>query len=168
MGIVVDLGLSRYCYSEPERRIAILESLVKGGYSKRLRDVVYEENTPAARRFQDARIVDVSPKATTWLSDAKAAPIRSALTAALKKRCDDSYSWDELERLGAHNVQQLAFHLDGPNKPPRFGKTVVTIYDDVSASIIDLAASQRNWRERSVAYKLHELARAHRLIVHCA
>ncbi|MEJ7602003.1 MAG: hypothetical protein WKG01_29170, partial [Kofleriaceae bacterium] len=164
MGIVVNLGLSRFCDSEPNRCVAILEALVKGGYSKRLREVVCDESLPAVRRFRTARIVEVTMKATTWLTDAHADPIRSALSVALKKHSDDSYSWDELECLGAQDIQDLAFHLDGPTKPLSFAKTKLTIYDDVSVSVTDLAKSQRNWRAGSVAYKLHELARAHRLI----
>ncbi|MEJ7597342.1 MAG: hypothetical protein WKG01_05485 [Kofleriaceae bacterium] len=141
---------------------------MKGGYSKRLREVVCDESLPAARRFRTARIVEVTKKATTWLTDANADSIRSALTVALKKHSEDSYSWDELESLGAGDIQDLALHLDGPTRPLSFGKTDVTICDDVSVSVIDLVKSQKNWPAGSVAYKLHELARAHRLIVHSA
>jgi hypothetical protein len=160
MSLVVDLGLERFCHGEPDRRVAIVEALVKNGTSKLLREVVAED-----RGYTRARILEVTPTATTWLGDKVAAPIRADLAKALSKSSYDSYSWDELEEMGARDIQELALPFDGPRNRLL---DRIEIDADTSVRVIDLDRSERNWPKRSLAYKLHVLAKKHRLIVHSA
>jgi hypothetical protein len=98
----------------------------------------------------------------------QAAPILRDVKACYKRlgTTYDSYSWDELDEIGARNVQDLALTLDGPK--PRPGLDRVPLGPGLKLRLIDLEASYMNWPDDSIAFALHELALEHRLIVHSA
>lgn len=96
-----------------------------------------------------AQILEVTPTATTYLADKAAARIRADLAKALAASSYDSYSWDELEEMGAHNIQDLALPVDGPKGPGHVGSEFA-IDDDLRVGLIDIPASARNWPKRSL------------------
>ena len=165
MSLVVRLGLDNLCpdaHLEPAPVIAKLEGLVHGGYTTCVREIV------SARRedLDGARVVEVTAQGTRWLDGDQARPILDAVRRLYEAAGTyDSYSWDQLEEMGAHNIQDLALVLDG--KTPRPGLTRVNLDGD-RLRLIDLDDSIANWPDDTLAASFHEVARVHRLIVHSA
>jgi hypothetical protein len=153
MGMVIHLGLSRF-HQEPEQRIAMLQSLV--GYSRSLLEVIGD------------RVIEVGPNSTRWLPKDEAMDIMEILASSYERfgTTYDAYSWDQLEDIGAFNVQDIALPLDGPKRPP--GLDRVRIGNDTEVRLIDLKDSIGNWPEDSVAFGLHEIAMELRMVVHSA
>ena len=155
MGMVIDLGLSRF-HDEPEQIIAILERLVSYGYTGSVREIIGD------------RVVEVNVSGTRWLTSDEVAPILRDVKACFDRLGTDydSYSWDELDEIGAFDVQDLALPLDGPKPPP--GLDRVHLGPNLELRLIDLETSIKNWPDDSIAWALHDLAILHRLIVHSA
>ena len=166
---MVDLGLERFVSGpdDDSKRVAILERLVKAGYTTLVREVFADSRLPASKRYAEARVLEVAPGATRWLGAAAAKPILKAAGSALRRTGYDSYSWDELERMGADNIQDLALTLDGETKVLSFSPRV-ELAPELKLKLIDLSLSIKNWPASSNAHKLHTLATKHRLIVHSA
>lgn len=165
MTLVVDLGLERYNL-QPRDLTAALTSLVKDGHTTLVREVL--DLTPDGGRVFEARR-DGDEVTARWLEPAEAAPILDAVRQTYAKHSTyASFSWDELERIGAYDIQSLALTLDGAVKP----RSITLRGDSDAVRVADLERSAANWSARTqqarIAAAFHVLARKHRLIVHSA
>lgn len=181
MSLVVDLGLERF---EPLEAVDILRRLVEEGHTQLVREVfggkvlevaidnpipvVHPKPSKASKTAKKSKqTVDVPERraSSRWLSDRDARPILRDI-AKLYKAHDTyaSFSWGELEGLGAWNLQPLALVCDGPSD------ALGIQLGDTTLKVIDLEESAQNWRGTrgnvGLAAKLHILAMKHRLIVH--
>jgi hypothetical protein len=172
MTLIVDLGLERFYYGDPDARQAAVASLVENGYTTLVHEIVSDPRDDP----QSAKVLVAYRRADEvvvrrWLDASERKPIVTDLAKVYKKHGSDaSFSWAELEEIGAYDVQPLALVLDGPQKPPRDG----IVLPGVSACLraASLERSLANWSARHpqarAATALHKLAQKHRLVIHCA
>lgn len=172
MTLVVDLGLERFFYDNPDSLPIAVASLVEQGYTTLVREIVAPSEDAA---LAQARVLEVrrheGAVQSRWLDAPEAKSILSDVRKAYAKHDTyASFSWSELDTLPAYNVQPLALTLDGAEKPPPEGILLPGVEGRVR--VVDLARSIRNWASRNaqarVATALHKLAQKHRLIVHSA
>ncbi|MFO0552028.1 MAG: hypothetical protein U0271_26820 [Polyangiaceae bacterium] len=170
MTLVVELGLGRFHgdpFAHPEPVVAMLEVLVGRGYTTLVREIFAEKSWDEVSSLEGARIVEVTPEGTRWLDGEERSSILEDVQLVYEQRgAQDSYSWDQLEDMGAFNIQDLALTLNGA--APRPGLERVALCEGVELRLIGLEESILNWPEESAAAALHELAMQHALIVHSA
>lgn len=173
MGLTVDIGLSRFFYGEEDHEPwkKGVNAVVASGCTNLARDIFAEmrDDVPTALIYE-ARKNDDGTITGRVLDEDDAKPIRDAILETYQKY--DSwagFSWDQLEEIGAWDIQDLAVVFDGPERHETFQ---AVICDDHSSKIVDMKRSFDNFRERDsqcrIARALHDLATVHRLIVHCA
>jgi hypothetical protein len=172
MTLVVDLGLERFYYNDADARQAAVASLVENGYTTLAHEIVsgprddpHSAKVLAAYRRADEVVV------RRWLDASERKPILADLVKVCEKHGSyASFSWAELEEIGAYDVQPLALVLDGPRGPPRDGIALPGVSACLRA--VSLERSLVNWSARHpqarAAAALHKLARKHRLVIHCA
>jgi hypothetical protein len=172
MTLVVDLGLERFYYGDPELRLAGAASLVENGYTTLVHEIVSgsREDLQSAKVLVAYRRAD-EVVARRWLEAAERRPILADVAKVYARHGSyASFSWDQLEQLGAYDVQPLALVLDGPERPPQEGVTLPGVSTRLRA--VSLERSLANWGARHpqarAAAALHKLAQKHRLVVHCA
>lgn len=163
MSLTVSLGLGQFheaAQGDPAPMLAMLQSLVGGGYTTLVREVVAADRETLA----DARVVEVSRDGVRWLDGDAAAKVLDAVrTVHAAHGTHDTYAWDELEGLGAFNVQDLALTLDGATAPPGLERVAVGAHE---LRLIDLDASSGNWPKDTAASAFHAVAQTNRLVVH--
>ncbi len=161
----VGLGIKDYFHNDPDGRCQSIAEVVRAGYTKVLRELFREEN----KVFQ-AKMVRNKLKAD-WLSAKEAAPILKDWQALVKKHDTFAqFSWDELDQVGAYDVQTLALVLDGPKTGRAFDLPDSPLQ---SAGITSLKSSLLNWnadwhKQVQCAHALHLFAKKHRMIIHSA
>jgi hypothetical protein len=171
MTLVVNLGLERFFYGEPDALPLAVASLVEAGYTTLVREIIFAQG----RSLEGAKILEVSRQdgeaRSRFLSEDEAKPILADIKKVFDKHDTyASFSWDQLDRMPAYDIQPLALTLDGPEKPPD-GRIKLPGVSD-SMRVRDLTSSIKNWSARHpqarAATALHKLAQKHRLIVHSA
>jgi hypothetical protein len=171
MGLVVDLGLERFYYSDPDTRPIAVASLVERRYTTLVHEIVGEGEDPLRAKVLVAYRRADQVVTWRWLDASERKPILADLAKVHAKHGSyASFSWAELEQIGACDVQPLALVLDGPEKPPNEGVDLPGV--TTLLRVVSLERSLHNWGARHpqarAASALHKLAQKHRLIIHCA
>ncbi|MEM6291642.1 MAG: hypothetical protein AAGA54_10265 [Myxococcota bacterium] len=171
MGLVVDLGLERFFYGKPpEDRVNVLEALIETGYCTMVREVATENGrvvSPGTPVFEARRTGQSI--VTRTLDAAEAKPILDEVREVFADTGSyASFSWDQLEELGGHDVHNLAIDFDGGDEWAQFDLRIA----GERQRVISLDRSQLNFTRGAplceAAWAFHWLARRHRLVVHCA
>lgn len=165
MTLVVGIGLKSF-YADEARRADGVAAFVEAGCTDLVHEVFGEpEALDTVRVLRVERTVEGVER--RWLGAVEAEPLLHDMSEVYKKHSTyASFAWNELDRIGAFDVQPFALVVRYPNPVleitlPHFSERMRVVHVDYSL---------RNWRSRSkqsiIAAALHKLARRQRFIVH--
>jgi hypothetical protein len=175
MGITIDLGLSRFYYTDEASWPKALEALVESKLTNTVRDVMPGPKPKRGKR--PLRVYEAKRVKTKvvgrWLDDAEATPLLTDWNLVVKAGGSACWSYDDFEALGI-STQQLELVYD--KKPSPLAAlipdlvTLPGVGSDVRCA--DVTKSTRQWsdfdRECALVCMMHDIATRHRLVVHCA
>jgi hypothetical protein len=170
MGLVVDLGLSRYYDHASEDWPKAVIALVEAGFTTLLRDVITASSDLVGAKVFEARRVGAVIE-SRWLTPTEAKPLLDELTQLYKNVTSyAAFSWDELEELGVEGIQDLAVLGDGTIPSP-YGKLVLPGHKE-RTRVMDLNRANRLWDDwndsANTVCHLMAFALRHRMAVHSA
>lgn len=164
--MVVCLGIEAFYYDNPEARQQGVIALVESGYVNKVREVFYSSR----EMLENASIFEVertpSGIESRWLASLEAKPIIDDIQETFNSIGSyASFAWDELDEMGAYDIQSIAITIDNPEQQiMRVQLPVINQF----VKIIDIKYSMwMNWSHPQAedALIFHELALKHRLIV---
>lgn len=172
MGLVIDLGLSRFYKPDDAQWPAALNAVVASGMTAVVRDVV-------GARVYEARRVGREVEGR-WLPADEAKPIFDELAELQEVGASASFSWNELEELGVEpQTLELVFDerpsplstMDTIRNTQRLGGyEIISLPGSLEVKVGDLRKSADQWDDwddmSNLVCAIQRIAIRHRMIVH--